>query len=90
LNRALCAIKGTESQTGVDPALDRAVILLDHVIEIGHDSTAASSTKHEADKAARRLGHGTSMSFDITPDGRQIVFDRVREKSDIVLIDRPY
>ncbi len=27
-------------------------------------------------------------SFDISPDGRQIVFDRVRENSDIVLIDR--
>lgn len=36
-----------------------------------------------------RLGHGTSMSFDITPDGKQIVFDRVRENSDIVLIDFP-
>jgi len=36
-----------------------------------------------------RLGHGTSVSFDITPDGKQIVFDRVRENSDIVLIDLP-
>jgi Tol biopolymer transport system component len=27
-------------------------------------------------------------SFDITPDGRQIVFDRLRENSDLVLIDR--
>lgn len=27
-------------------------------------------------------------SFDVSPDGRQIVFDRVRENSDIVLIDR--
>ena len=36
-----------------------------------------------------RLGHGTSMSFDITPDGRQIVFDRVRENSDIAIIDLP-
>jgi len=26
-------------------------------------------------------------TFDITPDGKQIVFDRVRENSDIVLID---
>jgi Tol biopolymer transport system component len=31
----------------------------------------------------------TSSSFDLTPDGRQIVFDRVRENSDIVLIDLP-
>ena len=28
-------------------------------------------------------------SFDITPDGKQIVFDRVQENSDIVLIDLP-
>jgi hypothetical protein len=28
-------------------------------------------------------------TFDITPDGKQIVFDRLRDNSDIVLIDRP-
>jgi serine/threonine protein kinase len=28
-----------------------------------------------------------TRTFDITPDGKQIVFDRLREKSDIVLID---
>ena len=26
-------------------------------------------------------------SFDISPDGKQIVFDRVRENADLVLID---
>jgi hypothetical protein len=36
-----------------------------------------------------RLGNGISTSFDITPDGRQIVFDRTRENSEIVLIDLP-
>jgi len=46
LNRALCAIKGTESQTSVDPSLNRAVILLDDVIEIRNNATAASSAKH--------------------------------------------
>jgi Tol biopolymer transport system component len=30
---------------------------------------------------------GAMRSFDITPDGKQIVFDRFRENSDIVLID---
>jgi Tol biopolymer transport system component len=29
----------------------------------------------------------TMWSFDISPDGRQIVFDRIRDNSDIVLID---
>jgi hypothetical protein len=28
-------------------------------------------------------------TFDITPDSKQIVFDRLRENSDIVLIDLP-
>jgi Tol biopolymer transport system component len=28
-------------------------------------------------------------TFDITPDGKQIVFDRLKENSDIVLIDLP-
>jgi Tol biopolymer transport system component len=31
--------------------------------------------------------HGSLRTFDITPDGKSIVFDRSRENSDIVLID---
>ena len=42
-------------------------------------------------KATRQLTHladrGDLRTFDITPDGNQIVFDRSRENSDIVLID---
>ena len=35
-----------------------------------------------------RLSGGAAMrTFDITPDGKRIVFDRLRENSDIVLID---
>lgn len=38
-----------------------------------------------------RLKPGTSMkSFDVSPDGKQILFDRARENSDIVLIDLPH
>ena len=41
----------------------------------------------------RQLAHlinsATVRTFDITPDGKQIVFDRLRENSDIVLIDLP-
>ncbi len=35
---------------------------------------------------ANRDAMGT---FDITPDGTRIVFDRLRDNSDIVLIDLP-
>jgi Tol biopolymer transport system component len=44
-----------------------------------------------ATKTTKTLTHfsnGADMrTFDITPDGKQIVFDRLRENSDIVLID---
>ena len=37
-----------------------------------------------------RLGdHGRLQTFDITPDGKRIVFDRLRENADLVLIERP-
>jgi len=37
-----------------------------------------------------KLGSADAMrTFDITPDGKQIVFDRQRDNSDIVLIDLP-
>ena len=37
-----------------------------------------------------RLENRAAMrTFDITPDGKQIVFDRLREDSDVVLIDLP-
>jgi hypothetical protein len=36
------------------------------------------------------LGRQTVMkSFDVSPDGKQILFDRYRQNSDIVLIDLP-
>jgi Tol biopolymer transport system component len=37
----------------------------------------------------RLSNQGTLGSFDITPDGKHIVFDRSRENSHIVLIERP-
>jgi Tol biopolymer transport system component len=47
-----------------------------------------------ATKTTRQLTHlsdrgGRLQTFDITPDGKEIVFDRIRENSDIVLIDLP-
>ena len=44
----------------------------------------------EEDAPAHPLrNQGTLRTFDITPDGRFIVFDRSRQNSDIVLIDLP-
>jgi tricorn protease-like protein len=37
----------------------------------------------------RLSNQGKLQTFDITPDGKQIVFDRSRENSDIVLIELP-
>jgi Tol biopolymer transport system component len=37
----------------------------------------------------RLSNQGALSTFDITPDGKAIVFDRSRENSDIVLIERP-
>jgi Tol biopolymer transport system component len=46
-----------------------------------------------ATKQSRRITRlsnaATMRTFDVTPDGRQIVFDRLRENSDIALIDLP-
>jgi Tol biopolymer transport system component len=41
-------------------------------------------------RALTHLGdHGSLKTFDITPDGKEIVFDRSRQNSDIVLIELP-
>ena len=45
-----------------------------------------------ATKKSRQLANVDSRltrTFDVTPDGKEIVFDRLRENSDIVLIDLP-
>lgn len=46
------------------------------------------ATQHTR-QLARLPGDATTNSFDITPDGKRIVFDRLRELSDIVMIDVP-
>ena len=38
---------------------------------------------------ARVSNAGSINTFDITPDGQRIVFDRVEERSNLVLIERP-
>jgi hypothetical protein len=41
------------------------------------------------ERLARLSDHGQVRAFDITPDGKAIVFDRLRDNSDIFLIDLP-
>ena len=36
----------------------------------------------------RLANHGAVRTFDVTPDGKYIVFDRTRQNSDVVLIER--
>ena len=44
-------------------------------------------TTNKARQLSRLTNTAMIRSFDISPDGKQIVFDRLRENSDIVLID---
>jgi hypothetical protein len=37
----------------------------------------------------RLTRHATMRTFDVTSDGKHIVFDRLEDNSDIVLIDLP-
>jgi hypothetical protein len=46
--------------------------------------------KTKTSRPLTRLGnHGALRTFDITRDGKYVVFDRFRQNSNIVLIDRP-
>src|SRR5262249_5821574 len=44
-------------------------------------------TTKKARQLSRLDNRAAMRTFDITPDGKQIVFDRLRENSDVVLID---
>ena len=56
--------------------LSNAILLVDFATKAQHQLT--------------RLTHPDALAtFDITPDGKAIVFDRTRENSDIVLIELP-
>jgi Tol biopolymer transport system component len=46
------------------------------------------TTGHRRQLTRLRLGESLHR-FDVSPDGRQIVFERVRENSDIALIELP-
>ena len=53
-------------------------------------TSGCSISPRRTTRQLTRLGdQGAVQTFDITPDGKYIVFDRSRENSDIVLIDLP-
>ena len=39
-------------------------------------------------RLTRLTDRATMRTFDVTPDGKRIVFDRLRENSAVILIDR--
>jgi hypothetical protein len=53
------------------------------------DFTMLDLTSLTTRPLTRLSDQGTLKTFDITPDGKQIVFDRSHENSDIYLIDLP-
>jgi Tol biopolymer transport system component len=46
-------------------------------------------TTRKTRQLSRLEKRAAMRTFDVTPDGKHIVFDRLHENSDIVLIDRP-
>ena len=55
----------------------------------GQDFWLLDLTTMQSRQLTRLNSLDTMRTFDITPDGKQIVFDRLHENSDIVLIDLP-
>jgi hypothetical protein len=62
-------------------------------VHAGGGSAAGLLAAEPATEKSRRLTQftdaATMRTFDVTPDGKQIVFDRLHEKSDVVSIDLP-
>ena len=55
----------------------------------GQDFWLLDLTTKESRMIARVENQGALRTFDITPDGKYIVFDRSRQNSNVVLIDLP-
>jgi hypothetical protein len=55
----------------------------------GLDFWLLDLASRESRQLTRFSNQGALRTFDITPDGKTIVFDRARQNSDIVLIDLP-
>jgi hypothetical protein len=58
--------------------------------DISHKDFWSFDLKTGQERQLTDLGRGSTIAdFDISPDGREIVFDRVREQSEIFLFDLP-
>lgn len=53
----------------------------------GRTSGCSTWRRKQSRQLTRFKNSAATQSFDVTVDGKQIVFDRLRENSDIVLID---
>ena len=57
---------------------------------VSHKNFWYLDLKSGRERQLTNLGRGFTIGdFDISPDGREVVFDRIREESDIVLFDLP-
>ncbi len=78
------------------PGGNALVLMLSKVVGAGSGPAASGQDFSLLDLATGRVRRLTDLrpgyemkSFDVSPDGKQILFDRYRENSDVVLIDLP-
>ena len=67
----------------------KGLVYLSRVESQSRDFWLLDLTTNRSRRLTRLKDHGVVNAFDITPDGKAIVFDRLRDNSDIVLIDLP-
>ena len=70
------------------PAFEQGLVYMQGLMP-QQDFWLLDLTTHKTRQLTRLRSGAAMRTFDITPDGKQIVFDRLRENSDIVLIDLP-
>ena len=67
---------------------DDALVILKG--DISHKEFWVVDLKSGRERQLTRLGREFVIGdFDVSPDGREIIFDRSREESDVILIERP-